>query len=356
MTKDHTSHEASSSHDGPYRRVGILVLISVIIIAVFLGISVIARGFGGNEKRLAEAFITTLQEPYINGSFGMSNQTQVNKFELEGKLQYTNGEAAALESEISLSEEGGEDIQVPVDVRVNLQDTPEYYIKASALEEVARPFGEMMPAINADLISIADKIDSRWLRYAPEGDETQGCAMSIFEAMQDNEDAVKELTRAYMSHRFINVNSVDKKSNSTQVYKVAVDNDTLTKFTKKLYQTDFVGDIDACQDAVKEAELPTPSQPQQQPTPEQTAKTSITVRDGLIVSMSASNAAQQSAGSFSIALDFDENDITMPSEDIVESSTIQHEMKSITEYILEQQQQATQQQAPGMSGPAMRQP
>lgn len=346
MVKGRASQAANRPSDGPYRRVGILVIVSVAIVVLLFGVNMIARGLGGNERRLAEAFIATLQQPYINGSVSLSNQSQMSSFAVEGDVKFINGQALQADTTITLGEGEEGAVEVPLDVRADLSDSGVYYLKASSLEKIARPLGELIPAINADILSIAEKTDGKWLKYEPNTSDSGSCMPAIMKQLQEDDAAAKEITRVYMSHRFIDVSSVDKKNESTQVYTVQLDNQAMAKFTEKIYQAKFVGEIDECDEVVAQMTA-SPQQPEVQPEQNQvqSAAVTLTVKDGMLVGIQSSQAAQSSVNSLSVTLDFKESEITMPQGETVSADSIQHEVKAIGEFIVEQQ--ASQQAGAG---------
>lgn len=352
MVKGRASQAANRPSDGPYRRVGILVIVSVAIVVLLFGVNMIARGLGGNERRLAEAFIATLQQPYINGSVSLSNQSQMSSFAVEGDVKFINGQALQVDSTITLGEDEEGVVEVPLEARADLSGDGVYYVKASSLDKIARPLGEAMPAINADMLSIAEKTDGKWLKYEPDSSGSGSCMPAILKQLQENDAAIKEVTRAYMSHRFIDVSSVDRKDDSTQVYSVQFNSQELAKFTDKIYQTKFVGEIDECDDLVAQL-APDVQQPQAQPGQdqgqEQPVTATLTLKDGRVVDIQSSQAVQSSVNSLSVTLDFKESEIAMPQEGTVSADSIQHEVRAIGEFIVEQQ---TSQQ-PGAGSPML---
>lgn len=348
MVEGRAPQAANRPGDGPYRRVGILVIVSVVIVALLFGVNMIARGLGGNERRLAEAFIATLQEPYINGSISLSNQSQVNSFAIDGDMKYINGQALQVDSTITLGEGEEGVVKVPLEARADLSGDGVYYMKASSLDKIARPLGEAIPAINADILSIAEKTDGKWLKYEPDSSDRGSCMPAIMKQLQENDGAIKEVTRAYMSHRFVDVSSVDRKDDSTQVYTVQLDSQALAKFTDKIYQTKFVGEIDECDELVAQVASGA-QQPQAQPNQDQDqtqpAAATLTVKDGKVIGLQSSQAVQSTVNSLSVSLDFKESEIAMPQGDTVSADSIQHEVKAIGEFIVEQQ--ASQQPSAG---------
>lgn len=349
MVKRRTAQTADNPNDGPYRRVGILVFVSIAIIVLLFGINAIAKGFGGNERRLAEAMIATLQKPYINGSLDVSHQAQMSALNIQSDIQLTNGEALRADSTVTLGEDAGEKVEVPLNVRADFGDGAAYYINANSLDKIARPLGEAVPALNADLLSVSEKIDGKWLKYETAKGASDGCFLKIVDKIQHDESAAKEVTRAYMSHRFIEVNSVDKKGSSTQVYKAELDGEVLSDFMDKLYSTKFVEKLTACKDVVEQVKSAAAQSQQQVQSKNQAVQNptaTITVKDDVIVKMVSSQAAQSGASTISLALDFDKNNITMPTDNIVDREVIKHELEAIGKFIVEQQ--TSQQQSGGM--------
>lgn len=353
MVKGRTSQAVSNLNDGPYRRVGMLVIISIVVIVLLFGINVLAKGLGGKERRLAEAMIATLQQPYINGSLDISNQAQMSSFSLKGDIKFTNGKALQADSTITLGEDSGEKVEIPLDIRADFDGSSAYYAKAQSLDKIAKPLGESIPAINADILSIEEKIDGKWLKYATAKDASDGCVLTIMEKLQKDETATKEVTRAYMQHRFIDVTSVDKKGKSLQVYKVEVDAQAFGNFTNEIYKTKFVEKIAACKDVVAQAKSAT-AQPKtlSKQVSSQNTEATITVKNNLIAGVVSSQKDQSAIRSLSLMLDFKKNNITMPSDTIVEVEAIKHEIASIGKFIAEQQ---ASQQASGQGGSALQQ-
>lgn len=352
MIKGRIPQATNNLKDGPYRRVGILVLISVVIIVLLFGINAIAKGLGGDERRLAEAVIATMQKPYINGSLDLSHQAQMSAVSIQSDIKFANGKALQADSTIKLGEDAGEKVEIPLNIRADFSKPSAYYINASSLDKIAKPLGSTIPELNADLLSVADKIDGKWLKYEPAQGASDGCTFEIMRKIQSDEAAVKEVTRTYMSHRFIDVSSVDKKNKTTQVYKVELDSQELTNFSNGLYEAKFVKKIAACKDAVAQAKAAT-AQASQQKQPKnksapQNPTATITVKDKLVVDVTSSQAAQSGASTVSLALDFGKNSITMPSENIIDADAVKHEAEAIGKFIIEQQaSQQQNQQQPG---------
>lgn len=325
--------------DGPYRRVGIVIIASLLVVALLFGINVVAHGFGFKERRLAEALISTLQQPHVNGSVKLSYQSQASALTVEGDMKYVGGSALGLDSTVTLGEGQEGAVEIPVQLRASLEDPAELFIKASSLEDVAKPLGEAIPAINADILSIAQKANDKWLRYGLEGGDT-GCLPAVMKKLQEDDSASKELSRAYMSNRFIDVLSVEKKGEATQVYDIEFDSKALAAFTDKMYQTKFIGSIDECEEVVESVRAGAQQSPQLSQQPQADASkslVSVTVKDGKVVAIDSTQTEQSSVASIAILLDFDKNEVAMPQENVIESDRIQHEVKSIAEFIVEQQ-------------------
>lgn len=348
MSENQTTR-TTGVQDGPYRRIAILVAGCIALIAMLFALNAVVRGFGGNERKLAEAFITSLQQPYINGTFGMSRQAQTNSFEVKGDFHLAKLKDLSANATIKAAQQG-ESLEIPAKLYAEFGKASTYYVNVSNIGDTATALGQSTPAINADIISIADKIEGKWLKVPQNKGSTTDCMADVMKKMSADDEASRQVASAYASNRFIVVETMEKKSKSSQEYTVSFDSSELNKFIEAIKKEDFFKSINTCS---KDFKLPftddtAAEQPQQQTAqiPEDTTK--ILVEDGKITNIDSSTASEGRVDTTSASINYKKGtQLSPPKTDLVNIKSLKPEISSISKYLMQQQmsqmQQPTQQ-------------
>lgn len=336
-----------SKFDTPYQRMLILVVGLVVVIAAFFVVNTIVRGLGGNEKKLAEALVTTIRQPYINGQLSLAQQAQANTFDAKGTFQIENLKKISLEATMNGSL-GEQTINLPVKLYGDLaQNTT--YIHLEKSHELVNTLATSAPTIKSDLTAIADRIDGKWLRIKQNKNTSKvgTCTSELFAKLAEDQSAARELTNVYAGNRFIRVEGV-KKQGDKEEYTTRFDKKSFQGFMKSLKSKSFFTSIKSCDSSydplgVEQSDT-TATQSQQTQQQQTTNTTKITVSDGKIVSIVSVASLGNQVNTNRISLNFASGkSLSAPTDNIVEYDTLQPYMASLGR--IAQQQQASQQNA-----------
>lgn len=326
--------------DGPYRRIAILAVVCVAAVVLLFAINVLARGFGGNEKRLAEILSTSLSEPYIHAKFDVSRQAQTNSFAIKGDVHSVKLKDISADLTVTAAAQS-QSLNIPVEVYADLEDDSTFYIKGSKLDTLADMIGQSTPQINADIVSISEKLETKWLMIPQADNSASSCVSSILEKVQSNPKTAQQIGKLYLKNRFIIVESIEEKGGGSEEYTIRYDNDALTGFTKDIKQEDFYKNTDACEE---DLEVPgaTGQTQQTQAIPESDSTTKLLVEDGKITSINSSTSYEGRVDTFSAAVDYKKGkQLSPPTQNIVEVDSIKSEITSVTRFIMQQQMAAS---------------
>lgn len=332
--------------DTPYQRMLVLIAGLVIVIGVFFAINAVARGLGGNEKKLAEALFMTLKQPYINGQLSLAQQAQANTFDAKGTFRIDNLKKISLEATMN-GTLGEQTVNLPVKVYGDLaQNTT--YIHVEKSHELVTTLTASAPTIKSDLTAIADRIDGKWLRINQSKNKIGTCTSDLFAKLSKDEAAAKELTGIYASNRFIQVEDVKNQGNKEE-YTTRFDKKAFQGFMKSLKSKELFTSLKSCDASYDPLGVEQPeaassqSQQVQQSEPKNTTK--VTVADGKIVNVVSVSSLGNQVNTNQVALDFTKGSaLSAPTENIVEYDTLQPYMASLGR-IAQQQQAASQQGA-----------
>lgn len=330
--------------DTPYQRMLVLAAGLILVIAAFFVINTVARGLGGNEKKLVEALFTTLKQPHINGRISLAQQAQANTFDARGTFQIDNLKKVSLEATMN-GNLGDQTVNLPVKVYGDLaQNTT--YIHLEKSHELVNTLAASAPTVKSDLTAIADRIDGKWLRINQSKNKVGTCTAELFEKIAKDESAAKELTNAYTGNRFIQVEDL-KKLGDKEEYTARFDKEAFQGFMKSLKSKEFFKSTKSCDssyDPLGAEQSNTTTQTQQQQQPKNTTK--ITVSDGKITNVVSVSSLGNQVNTNQIALDFAQGKtLNAPTDNIVEYDTLQPYMASLGRIAQQQQQQAAQQSA-----------
>lgn len=334
--------------ESPYQRVLILVgLIIAVIAAIFL-FNVVARGLGGDEKRLIEAITTTLKQPRINGEFSLAQQAQTNTFDAKGTFSVDNLKQAALKGEINGSFQG-ETLNVPIQIHGDLEKNTTY-IRVSNAQKLADTIGGSAPTIKNDLNSIATKINEKWLQIKQSDNKANTCTAALFDKIANDPATAGELTSAYAGNRFLNVESVEQKDGGKQEFTVKYDNKAMEGFIKSLKTKELfksTKDCDTTYDPLgTEAAATQGAQQSAQAKDANTSTTKITVdSDNKITNFVSVSSVNNQVNTTRISLGYNPGDkLVPPTQDIVDYSSLQKELSSLGQIFQQQQQSAASSQ------------
>lgn len=324
--------------DSPYRRVLILVVICVVGVVVLFVANVVARGFGGDERRLAEAFATSMKQPYIHANFDVSRQAQTNSFSMKGDVYSVELKDISADLTVSAAAQS-QDLKLPVKLYATLGDDAKFYVKGSNLDTLADMIGEGTPQINADLVSISKKLNDKWL-FIPQSDTAaSSCVSAVVEKLQTDHEAAQDVAKLYLKNRFIVVDGVTEKGTDSQEYTVRYKHDELSDFVKKLKQQEFYTSIKSCSD---DLQVPSGTTQQTQAAPESESTTKVLVEQGKITSINSTTSYEGRVDTFSASVNYEKGKkLTAPTEDIVKIDSIRSEITSVTRFIMQQQMAAS---------------
>ncbi len=350
MSKKHASSVAAK--DTPYRRIVILVAGLAVAIGVFAGISMIARGIGGDEKKIADALVATLKEPYINGQVAFAQQSQTGTMEAKGSFQSENLAKVSLDAKLE-GEMQNHKIDVPLQVFGDLKASS-VYVHASNLTTLVDMAGANIPAIKADLSAMADKIDGKWLHIEQKDSRAGVCASKLADVVARDEGATKKIINIYKDNRFIEVEKVEDKSPARE-YTVHMNDEKLKSFIKALQRHEVYTSIKECKDAgtlfANEPESTQQTQSSSQAQEPEPATVKLTVQDGKIVNLASSSTLNSQMSTSRISLNFAKNKpLQNPQGEVVEYTELQSNMSSLGRIMQEQLQAAQQQSATQQSG------
>lgn len=330
--------------ESPYQRVLILGGVIIAFIAAIFVFNLVARGLGGDEKRLVEAITTTLKQPRINGEFSLAQQAQTNTFDAKGTFSVDNFKQASLNGEINGSFQG-ETLNVPIQVHGDLEKNTTY-IRVSNAQKVADTLGGSAPTIKGDLDSIATKINDKWLRMKPSDNKANTCTVVLFDKIANNPATAVELASVYSGNRFLDVEGVEQKDGGMREYTVKYDNSAMQGFIKSLKTKDLfksTKECDSTYDPLGTDAAAAQSTPQSQQTKdESTSTTKITVdSDNRITNFVSVSSIQNQVNTTRVSLGYKAGDkLVPPTQDIVEYASLQTELSSLGRIFQQQQQSA----------------
>lgn len=333
--------------DTPYRRIAILGISLVAAVSVLVGVSMIARGFGGDEKRLATAIVTTLKEPYINGQVSLAQQSQTGTIEVKGSFRSQNLTKVSLDAKLE-GKIQDQSIDIPVKVFADLPDATTY-VHANNLSTFVGAIGGNLPDIEPDLSAMAAKIDGKWLRIQQKDSKTGACVAKLSEKLTDDSSVAKSFASIYQKNRFLQVDKVEKLDDRHE-YTVQLDNDKLKSFVQTLQKHEVYTSIAECKE-VDTAPVEATA-PQTQPK-NQAITVKLTVKDDKIINLMSVTSVNGQASTSRIAFNFaKDKPLEAPKGDIVEHTELQSHMTSIAR-IMQEQFQAAQQQGSLQQGASM---
>lgn len=334
--------------ESPYQRVLLLAGVIIAFIAAIFVFNLVARGLGGDEKRLVEAITTTLKQPRINGEFSLAQQAQTNTFDAKGAFSVDKLKQASLSGELNGSFQG-ETLNVPVQVHGDLEKNTTY-IRVSNAQKVADTIGGSAPTIKGDLDSIATKINDKWLQIKQSDNKANTCTAALFDKIANDPATAGELTSAYAGNRFLTVEGVEQKDGGKQEYTVKYDNTAMQGFIKSLKTKDLfksTKECDANYDPLgTEAAAAQSTQKSQQATDDSQSTTKITVdSDNKITNFVSVSSVQNQVNTTRISLGYQPGDkLAPPTQDIVEYASLQTELSSLGRIFQQQQQSAANSQ------------
>ena len=331
-------NKRTDMRDSPYRRIAVLFGVILIGVLVLFGVNVLARGFGGNEQRLAQAFAKSLEQPYINASFDLSRQAQTNSFSVKGELHSVELQDISANLTVSAAAQS-QSLKLPVEVYAALGDDSKIYVKGSELETLADLLGSATPEINADIASISKKLDNKWLMIPQSDTSASSCVSSLAEKLQSDEAAARKIGKLYLQNRFIVVDGVEEKNANVQEYTVRYQHNELRGFVDDLKKQDFYTSIDACTD-----DLQVPGSEAQSETTDPESVTKVLVEDGKVTSLNASTSYEGRVDTFSVSVNYKKGEkLTPPTQDVVKIDSIRAEITSVARFIMQQQMAASNQ-------------
>lgn len=335
--------------DSPYRRVGILAIGIVAALALIFAFNFVARAFGGNEAKLMEAVVATLKEPRINGQFSLAQQAQTNTFSMKGSFVAQDLKKISLTGEVDGAYQG-EQLNVPVKAYSDLgQGTT--YINISNAPKVAETVGASAPTLKTDLTSLAGKIDNKWVKIQQGKNTSNTCTSDLFAKISTDSGASKQVAGIFSGNRFLKVDGVEKKDDTTQVYTVNYDEDAMTSFIKSLKTTDFFKATKSCDstydplgtEAAAAAKTSATAQQQTAQSQKSSVTTKMTAINGRITDITVVSSLNNQVNTTRVSLDFKSGEpLTAPTDNIIESSAVQEELTSLGKIFQEQQQQSAQ--------------
>ena len=336
--------------ESPYQRVLILIGVIIAVIAAIFIFNLVARGLGGDEKRLIEAITTTLKQPRINGEFSLAQQAQTNTFDAKGTFSVDNLKQAALKGEINGTFQG-ETLNIPIQLHGDLEKSTTY-IRVSNAQKLSDAIGGSAPTIKDDLNSIASKINDKWLRMKQSDNKANTCTTALFDKIANNPATAGELTSAYAGNRFLNVEGVEQKDGGKQEYTVKYDNKAMEGFVKSLKTKDLFKSTKECDTTydplgTEAAAAQSAKAPQaEKAKDESTSTTKITVdSDNKITNFVSVSSLNNQVNTTRISLGYQPGDkLIPPTQDIVDYSSLQAELSSLGRIFQQQQQSAASSQ------------
>lgn len=331
--------------DSPYQRIGVLLVGMAVAIALVFGINMIVQGFGGNEKKIADALISTLKEDRINGEFTLAQQAQTNTFDAKGTFSVDNLKKAELSAQIN-GKFQDDTLNIPLKVASDFESGVTY-IHVSNAENTAKTISSSAPAIEKDLTSIAQKINDKWVKL-DQGKDANGnnCVVQLFEKVGQSEDGAKQLAKAYTDNRFIKVSDVEVKDSGREEYTVEYNQEEMAGFVRSIKQTDIFKSTDGCDETFDLLNSQaTAQQPVQQQSEDSNNDTKIIVENGKIVEMVNVTSVENQVNTVRVALNFEKGDaIAMPTENIIKYEALQSELASLGKLFQQSQSSAAGQQ------------
>lgn len=330
--------------DSPYARVGILFVgIIVVLSAVFL-INLVARGLGGNEKKLMEAVIATLQEPRINGTLSLAQQAQTNTFDTKVTFSVDKLKRLSADGEVNGLYQN-EKLNVPLKAFVDF-DQNKTYVRISNGQKVAETIGASAPTLKSDLASIASKINDKWLLIEQGENKMNSCTAELFEKIAHDEQIAKDVAGIFAGNRFLAVESMKEKSPTAQEYTVKFDEQAMSGFVRSLKSKDYFKSVKSCDTNYDPlgTEASAAAAKQQSQATQQAAEpaltTKIIVENNRVKNLSIVSSLNQQVNTTQVALDFKPGAaLTAPTQDIVNSTELKTEMASLGQIFQQQQSQ-----------------
>lgn len=339
--------------DSPYQRMGVLLAGIVVAVGLIFGVNMFVQALGGNDKKLAEALLTTLQQERINGEFSLATQAQSNTFDAKGSFSVADMTRAEVDAEVN-GQFGEETLRIPLKLRADFAKGVTYVRVANA-QKVADSIASAAPSIESDLDSIAKKIDNNWLKMGEDTSASNTCTSRLFEKVAADENAAKEMAGVYAGNRFLNVSNVETKDSGREEYTVEIDDTAMSDFVTSIKQTDFFADTEGCDETFDllgaEANAEASAAQAQAGTQDEgvTTDTKVIVDDGKIVEFVTVSSLNNQVNTTRVSFDFEEGaSIDMPTKDIVSYDAIQTELSSLGELFQEQQSSMLNAQGTGL--------
>lgn len=325
----------------------VAVAIGLIIGAIFL-VNILLRGSGKHEREIAQAVIASIGQKDVTASFELSQQGQVQSMTAAGKFTLQNHDLYQGKLDIAM-DQNDKPIKVPVKVAGSAQKS-QVYVQVDNASEIVDIFGAQAGETKPMLDSIARKIDSKWLRIAQQDSGVTDCTGQLFSAVAANKEAQSQITEAYIAHRFIVVKDVQERADKTE-YTVTTDKSALRGFFKSLKSKEFFKKQDACNASYDPMglEAPLSQAPQQPNVPKgQAVPLKIVVNNqGLVSVLSSQQRSVEGVMSASADFSYQQTEtIAVPTENIVEFSSIASEVEQVTGAVTRQQQVTNQQAMP----------
>ena len=343
----------NSRFDSPYARVGILFAGIIIALGLIFVINFIARGMGGNEKKLMEALVATLQEPRINGEFSLAQQAQTNTFDAKGTFSVDKLQKLALNGEVNGLYQN-EQLKVPVQAFMDVEKS-DTYIRITNGQKLADTISASAPTLKNDLNSISNKINDKWLFIEQGENKSNTCTADLFKKIASDENAAKDVAGVFVGNRFLAVDSLEQKNDTTQEFTVRYDEKAMSGFIKSLKSKEYFKSIKTCDETYDpmgtEAAAAASSQNQaaQQKAAEPEVTTKVTVEDNRITNLVTVSSLNEQVNTTRVSFNFKPGDaLKAPEQDIVSSNVLKDEMSSLGQMLQQQQQQQS-----GLNMPAM---
>lgn len=342
-----------TEQDTPYRRIVLLAVGLVVVILAFFMLNLIARGFGGDEKKLATALFNTLKEPYINGQISLAQKSQTNTFDVNGSFHTEKLSKIALDAVVK-GELQNQRVELPVKFYSDSnKDT--MYVQLSGMQSMVDMISTVAPILKPDFAAISEKIDGKWLQLQQKKDNSATtCGGKMLAKLTDDKSVTSSLVKIYSKSRFLKVEKVEAAANGARDYTVSVDSDSVQSFIKEVTAIKAFTSIEECKDVLKTVNSAENSQTQTQ---EQTAGAEkkpvatqvVTVKDDKIVGLASTDMANNQVNTNKVSLSFDKGaPLHAPTEGIVEYKEIESNIVSLGGIFRQQMQQV--QQNPQQSG------
>ena len=343
MSESRTKKQLNTRLESPYQRIGILLLAILLVLGLIFVVNLVARGLGGNEAKLMQAVMMTLKEPRINGQLSLAQQAQANTFDMKGTFSIEKLKKISLDGEVNGAYQN-EQLKIPVKAYMNL-DQHVTFLNVANAAKVADVIGANAPTIKDDLSSLAHKVDGKWVRIQQQANTSNTCTSELFAKLSRDQDAAKQVAGIFANNRFLSVEGVVQKDDTTQEYTVRYDEEAMTGFIKSLKATEFFKSTKSCNDtfdplgteATSAAKATTP-QASQKASQQAKVTTKMTVRDDRVRDIVVVSSLNNQVNTTRVSLDFKSGTpLAAPASDIVESAAIQQEISSLGKIFQQQQ-------------------